>query len=202
MSEELNKFLTVYNTLVPEEDQVIFSQLEKQFGYAKIVRLIGFYIFTEYDEKTWIDSVILFSQSGNINFSVFKNTKYFHSVENYLNSLKNVFFQNDVEEVRKYFENCSFTSEQKEICKKYFTALNNFQTSLNKNLFSNLSFDPSSKKDMELYMKKELYELHNIIDRCAGNSEYMNVLELFLNDLKIISNSIQKNTVFFNDLKD
>ena len=194
MTKEFDSFIDAYNSVAPSRVPQ-FSELKRKYGYQMIVRMLGKYMLT-FDSKTWSGSIMNFGHC-DIHFYVFVGTHWYQSVENFLLSLERAFRIDIGPDVAKYFLECKMCEESKDCCMRYFIAFDNLNKSIARNTFENLFFDPSSKDDVDTYIKHEIHAVHDIIQEIQAKPDLVKDVESFLSDLKQISMKKDKGSVKF-----
>ena len=97
MITEFTKFLEVYNKISSSN-----YILDIRGEYDIFIRFLGNYIYKYFNEDSWDNTQIKFSDEVLIDLSVFKNTDYYEPVNNFLLSLKKAFFSSLDDDIYEY----------------------------------------------------------------------------------------------------
>lgn len=195
LSKELEKFFETYSSLKGEPFS--FKELERKQGYDKIIRNIGCFI-SKFDVKTWDSDYIVFGDK-RMDLSVFRGTKYFTSVENFLMNLNEIFNTSLESEIEEFFNNCEFCPEHIELCRKYHRVTERLNKCIVKNIFSDHPFDIKSNEDIKMYIEDEMKDFYEITSYIAKDNTLVKVIEIFLQIVEEIMIKKEKPVIFFNN---
>jgi DNA polymerase III delta prime subunit len=197
MAMELMKFINVYNTI--SNDKFSFKCVDNT-KYEYIIRVLGNYISNIYKKETWKNSVINFPFGGEyIDMSVFKDTKYEKSVENFLELLNKAFKSTIHKEIDDYFkgDSCEFNDTEKQLCLKFYEKISNVKEEIFKETFNNSMPDICSKNSIDKYSDK-LKEFDSFVKECS-TPLHMNILERFDKVMKKILKDKIHVDIYFDD---
>lgn len=184
---EFTKFLDVYNSLAGTN-----YILDIRGEYNVFIRFLGNYIYKEFDQENWDNTSIKFSDDIIINLYLFKNTKYYESVKNFLLSLKYAFFNSLDEDIYEYLSTTKdYTEDEKRICKEFYDRISSLNNAMKKSTFSSLNTDVLSKENISTY-SNELKEFNLYSHYISSKPQLYNLIRHF--DTKI--RQISKNKIY------
>jgi hypothetical protein len=187
MITEFTKFLDVYNSLA-NTNYVIDIKGE----YNQFIRFIGNYIYKDFDQNNWDITSIKISEDVVINLYLFKDTKYYDSVKNFLLSLKHAFFNSLDEDIYNYLNNTKdYNNEEKVICKEFYDRVSALNNAMKNSTFSSLDKDVLSNENISTY-SKELKEFNLYSHYISSKPQLYNLIKHF--DQKI--REISKNKIY------
>jgi hypothetical protein len=197
MLKEIKKFFVVYNQLciVKNKNTICIDSYE----YSNIIRVLGNYILKFFKKDTWITTRIDLDNNVNIDMSLFKDTKYQESVENFLLSLEKAFYSNADKEIFSYLETTTdFSPEEKDICLDFFKRLSALTKSMQFKNFSDIENDIGSNENIKGY-HDELKDFHEFTLNTASDQNKFLVIERFDKVIKDILSKREHTVIFFND---
>jgi hypothetical protein len=186
MNKELLKFINLYNRVAG----VNFNL--DTVNYSKLIRIIGNYILTQFNKNTWSNSVINFEDS-TIDLSVFKSTKYYIPVENFLLSLESSFYLNLDEEIKEYFNSSQtlFNQEEQSLCLEFYNRLSKLEQCMKIHTFTNPNLSVGTVEHISGY-HEALQNYHDIVLNVSIEPEKMAIIEKFNIILKDLNLKKQK----------
>lgn len=197
MLKEIKKFFVVYNQLcmLKNKNTIRIDSYE----YSNIIRVLGNYILKNFKKDTWINAKIELDINNNIDMSLFKDTKYQESVENFLLSLESTFYSNADKEIFSYLETTKdFCPEEKEICLDFFKRLSSLTKSMQIKNFSDLENAIGSNENIKGY-HDELKDFHEFTLNASVDPIKFLTIERFDKVIKDILSKREHVVIFFND---
>jgi len=193
MANEFTKFLQIYN-------QISSSNyiLDIRGEYDVFIHFLGNYIYTKYNPNTWDESVIKFTDDVVIDLSLFKDTQYYDSVNNFLLSLKKAFFDSLDDDVYNYLKTTSdYDEEEKRICTEFYDKISNLNNSMKHHTFTSTVKPEMSLETISNY-KKELKEFNNYAHYISSKKELFNLIKEFDNNIRTLSSNRKYPEILFN----
>lgn len=190
---ELTKFLNVYNEVA--QTSYVF---DLRGEYDKFIRILGNYIFCEYSEQKWDDTKLVFTDEISIDFSIFKNTKYVESVNQFLISLKKSFYQSIDDEIYGYLETTNdFSDQEKILCIQFYDRISALNKAMKESTFSTKDGDIISQESISKY-DKELKEFNQFSNYISSNKDLFILISKFDQKIKEIAMIKKPNQILFN----
>jgi hypothetical protein len=193
MVTEFTKFLQVYNQLAKTN-----YILDIRGEYDVFIHFLGNYIYTKYNSQTWDESIIKFNEDVIINLSIFKNTQYYDTVNNFLLSLKKAFFDSVEDEVYNYLKNTSdYNDEEKRICIEFYDRMSTLNNAIKHHTFVSSTKPEMSNETITNY-NKELKEFNNYVHYVSSKRELFNLINNFDNKIKSLVSTKKYTEILFN----
>lgn len=193
MVTEFNKFINVYNQLA-NSNYIIDIRGE----YDVFIHFLGNYIYTKYNPQTWDESVIKFTDDVTINLSLFKNTQYYDTVNNFLLSLKKAFFDSLDDDIYEYLKTTSdYNEEEKRVCTEFYQRISNLNNAMKHHTFVSSEKPEMSSETISNY-KKELKEFNNYVFYISSKRELFNLINHFDNKIRSLSSNKKYTEILFN----
>lgn len=191
---ELTKFLDAYNHVA----RTSFI-LDLRGEYDKFIRILGNYIFCEYSNtKQWDSTKIVFTDDVCIDFSLFKGTRYYNSVESFLISLKKSFYQSIDDDVYNYLHHTKdFTEDEKIICGQFYDRISDLNNAMKKATFSTKDKDIVSQDSISSY-SKELKEFNQFSNYISSNKQLFGIISRFDRQIREIAKNKKSDEILFN----
>lgn len=196
MITELQKFLSVYNTLA----QTAYILDIQQGQYDAFIRVLGNYIGTVYRVDTWLDSEIRFSDEIVIRFDVFRGTRYEDKVAHYLHTLHQAFNDSLDTEVEDYLRTTSdFNEEEKTVCREFFSKVSELHRCMKASMFvDSVSDDVTSTASIDRY-KETLREYNKYMMYVASKRELNALIGRFDFQIRELAARKEQVNVLFDD---
>jgi len=190
MLTELNKFLSVYNTLSGNTIQI------GDDNYPEFIRILGNYLYTT-NIDSWASSSISFG-NVTIDMSVFANTTYQTNVQNFLILLKKAFHANLDEEIINYLSTTSdFTEDEKKTCSEFHEYMSRLQASMKQGIFKDaIVYNVTSNEAISSY-SKQLKEFNDYTKIIAADPLKYNIVNRFKEMLPVIASQKTQPDIFF-----
>ncbi len=193
MINEFTKFLEVYNQLSGTN-----YILDIRGEYDVFIRFLGNYIYKSFDHNNWDNSEIKFSDEVTINLSVFKNTQYYHPVNNFLLSLKEAFFNSLDKDIYEYLDTTKdYTKEEKRVCKEFYDRVSALNNAMKHSTFSSKDSELLSHSNISNY-SNELKEFNNYIYYISSKRELYNLIQHFDKKIRELSKNKKYPEILFN----
>lgn len=193
MVKEFTKFLEVYNK-VANTSFVVDIKGE----YDMFIRILGNYIYKNFNSKTWDQTQIKFSDEIIIDLSLFTNTSYYNKVKDFLLSLKSAFYGSLDDDIYEYLVNTKdYTQEEKIICKEFYDKISNLNNSIRHNMFDNINNDVTNPDNIKNY-EKELKEFNNYTHYISSKKELYSLIQNFDKKIRLLSKNKKYEDIFFN----
>jgi len=189
---EFTKFLDVYNKLSGSN-----YILDIRGEYDVFIRFLGNYIYKDFINDCWDNTHIKFSEEVLIDLSVFKNTQYYESVNNFLLSLKIAFFSSLDEDIYEYLNTTTeYTDEENRVCKEFYDRVSTLNNSLKKSTFSSKDSEILSHNNISTY-SSELKEFNNYIHYVSSKRELYNLILHFDKKIRQLSKTKKYPEILF-----
>lgn len=190
MLTELNKFLSVYNTLSGNTIQI------GDDNYPEFIRILGNYLYTT-NIDSWTSTSISFG-NVTIDMSVFANTTYQTNVQNFLILLKKAFHSNLDEEIINYISTTSdFTEDEKKTCSEFHVCMSRLQASMKQGIFKDaIAYNVASNEAISSY-SKQLKEFNDYTKMIAADPLKYNIVNRFKEILPVIASQKRQPDIFF-----
>jgi len=193
MIKEFTKFLEVYNKLA----NTTFS-IDVRGEYDIFIKILGNYIYKNFNIKTWDQTKLKFSDEVVIDFTVFINTVYYQPVKNFLLSLKNTFYSSLDDDVYEYLETTKdFTEEEKVICKEFYDKVSALNNAIKHNMFNDINSDVTNPQNIKSY-ENELKEFNNYTHYISSKREIYALIQHFDGNIRSLSKNKKYDDIFFN----
>lgn len=189
---EFTKFLEVYNKL-----SGCTYTLDIRGEYDIFIRFLGNYIYKDFNQDSWDNTQIKFSEEVMIDLTVFKNTHYYEAVNNFLLSLKNAFFSSLDDDIYEYINNTKdYTNEEKRVCKEFYDRVSSLNKSLKHSTFSSKDSEILSQNSISSY-SNELKEFNTYIHYISSKKELYNLITHFDKKIRELSKNKQYPEILF-----
>jgi len=193
MINEFTKFLQVYNQ-ISNSNYILDIRGE----YDVFIHFLGNYIYTRYNHETWDKSSIKFSDDIVIDLSLFKNTQYYKSVNDFLLSLKKAFFDSLDDNVYNYLKTTSdYDDEEKRVCTEFYDRISNLNNAMKHHTFASTTKPEMSSETISNY-KKELKEFNNYVYYISTKKELFELIKTFDEKIRTLSSNKNYTEILFN----
>lgn len=193
MITEFTKFLNVYNEIANTS-----YILDISGEYDTFIRFLGNYIYKEFNQKSWVDTSINFSDQVTIDLSLFKNTKYQEPVHNFLLNLKNAFFSSLDDDIYEYINTTKdYTKEEKVVCKEFYDRVSSLNKAIKHSAFVSKDTTLLSKDNISSY-SNELREFNNYISYVSSKTQLYNLISHFDKKIRQLSKNKKYPEILFN----
>lgn len=193
MIKEFTKFLEVYNKIA----NTTFT-IDIRGEYDVFIRILGNYIYKNFNIKSWDQTKLKFSDEVIIDFSVFTNTEYYQPVKNFLLSLKSAFYGSLDDDVYEYLENTKdYTDEEKVVCKEFYDKISSLNNAIKHNMFNDVNTDVTNPESIKNY-ENELKEFNNYTHYISSKKELYNLIQHFDGKIRNLSKNKKYDDIFFN----
>ena len=192
MITEFTKFLEVYNKISSSN-----YILDIRGEYDIFIRFLGNYIYKYFNEDSWDNTQIKFSDEVLIDLSVFKNTDYYEPVNNFLLSLKKAFFSSLDDDIYEYINTTKdYNKEEKKVCREFYDRVSALNNSLKNSTFSSKNTDILSQSSISTY-SNELKEFNSYIHYVSSKKELYNLIEHFDKKIRELSKTKKYPEILF-----
>jgi len=193
MVKEFTKFLEVYNTVAGTS-----FLIDIRGEYDMFIRILGNYIYKNFNSKKWHETQIKFSDEIAIDLSLFINTPYYNNVKDFLLFLKNAFYGSLDDDVYECLTNTKdYTLEEKVICKEFYDKISTLNNCIKHNMFDNKNNDVINPDNIKSY-EKELKEFNNYTHYISSKKELYSLIQNFDKKIRILSKNKKYEDIFFN----
>lgn len=191
MMAEMKKFIDVYNQLSSAP-----IDFEKLTDYAFVIRVLGNYI-SNLDFDEWLATKMIFTDTIEVDMSVFSLSLYQPRVRRFLQQLQAAFYQSLTTEIETYLSTTGdFTDEEKVICRLFWEKADAVTQAMRRTAFTNLERSVMDRENIETY-SSELRQFNLYTQELAKTPGMMQVIQRFDRVIKRIATEKPPVDIFF-----